>query len=36
VLLSLTALFVESKCDDDAVIMSNIMEVKTTSPDYVG
>jgi 6-phosphofructo-2-kinase/fructose-2,6-biphosphatase 2 len=33
---SLIALFVESKCDDDAVIMNNIIEVKTTSPDYVG
>ncbi|KAI9770707.1 MAG: Fructose-2,6-bisphosphatase [Geoglossum simile] len=29
-------LFVESKCDDEKLIMSNIMEVKTTSPDYVG
>jgi 6-phosphofructo-2-kinase/fructose-2,6-biphosphatase 2 len=29
-------LFVESKCDDEDLIMSNIMEVKTTSPDYVG
>jgi 6-phosphofructo-2-kinase/fructose-2,6-biphosphatase 2 len=29
-------LFVESKCDDEALIMSNILEVKTTSPDYVG
>lgn len=35
-LVPLAALFVESKCDDDAVIMSNIMEVKTTSPDYIG
>jgi 6-phosphofructo-2-kinase/fructose-2,6-biphosphatase 2 len=29
-------LFVESKCDDQDLIMSNILEVKTTSPDYVG
>ncbi|KAI9804671.1 MAG: Fructose-2,6-bisphosphatase [Piccolia ochrophora] len=29
-------LFVESKCDDEALIMSNILEVKTTSPDYKG
>ena len=29
-------LFVESKCDDESLIMSNIIEVKTTSPDYVG
>lgn len=29
-------LFVESKCDDDKLIMSNIKEVKMTSPDYVG
>ena len=29
-------LFVESKCDDDDLIMSNILEVKTTSPDYKG
>ncbi|EON67995.1 fructose-2,6-bisphosphatase [Coniosporium apollinis CBS 100218] len=29
-------LFVESKCDDEDTIMSNILEVKTTSPDYVG
>ncbi|KAI9733565.1 MAG: Fructose-2,6-bisphosphatase [Cirrosporium novae-zelandiae] len=29
-------LFVESKCDDEALILGNIMEVKTTSPDYVG
>ena len=32
----LAALFVESRCDDENVIMNNIMEVKTTSPDYVG
>lgn len=29
-------LFVESKCDDEDLIMSNILEVKTTSPDYIG
>lgn len=29
-------LFVESKCDDEELIMSNIFEVKLTSPDYVG
>lgn len=29
-------LFVESKCDDEALITANILEVKTTSPDYVG
>ncbi len=29
-------LFVESKCDDQDLIMSNILEVKTTSPDYAG
>nr|POE65873.1 fructose-2,6-bisphosphatase [Quercus suber] len=31
---SIETLFVESKCDDEELIMSNIMEVKTTSPDY--
>ena len=29
-------LFVESKCDDEELIMNNILEVKTTSPDYKG
>ena len=29
-------LFVESKCDDEGLIMANIREVKTTSPDYKG
>ncbi|KAK3056965.1 Fructose-2,6-bisphosphatase [Extremus antarcticus] len=29
-------LFVESKCDEEDLIMSNIIEVKTTSPDYCG
>ncbi len=30
------SLFVESICDDEDLIMSNILEVKTTSPDYKG
>ena len=30
------SLFVESVCDDEDLIMSNILEVKTTSPDYKG
>jgi 6-phosphofructo-2-kinase / fructose-2,6-biphosphatase 2 len=29
-------LFVESKCDDEDLIMANIRDVKTTSPDYKG
>ena len=29
-------LYVESKCDNEDIIMANIMEVKTTSPDYKG
>jgi 6-phosphofructo-2-kinase/fructose-2,6-biphosphatase 2 len=29
-------LFVESSCDDEEIIMNNILEVKTTSPDYKG
>jgi 6-phosphofructo-2-kinase/fructose-2,6-biphosphatase 2 len=29
-------LFVESKCDDERIITQNILEVKTTSPDYKG
>lgn len=29
-------LYVESKCDNEDIILGNIMEVKTTSPDYVG
>lgn len=32
----IATLFVESICDDEALIMSNIREVKTTSPDYMG
>ena len=33
---NISTLFVESKCDDESLIMSNILEVKTTSPDYAG
>ena len=29
-------IFVESKCDDEAMVMANIRDVKTTSPDYRG
>ncbi|KAK4186492.1 6-phosphofructo-2-kinase-domain-containing protein [Podospora australis] len=29
-------IFVESKCDDESLIMANIRDVKTTSPDYQG
>ncbi|KAL2014462.1 hypothetical protein VTN00DRAFT_1987 [Thermoascus crustaceus] len=29
-------LFVESTCDDEDIIINNIREVKTTSPDYKG
>ncbi|KAK3371005.1 6-phosphofructo-2-kinase-domain-containing protein [Lasiosphaeria ovina] len=29
-------IFVESKCDDEELIMANIRDVKTTSPDYKG
>ncbi|ROW00720.1 hypothetical protein VSDG_03325 [Cytospora chrysosperma] len=29
-------LYVESKCDDENLIMANIRDVKTTSPDYKG
>lgn len=32
----LPVVFVESVCNDAAIIRSNVMEVKTTSPDYVG
>ena len=32
----IATIYVESKCDDEGLIMSNIKEVKTTSPDYVG
>jgi len=33
---NIETIFVESKCDDEDLIMSNILEVKTTSPDYKG
>ncbi|SLM37220.1 fructose--bisphosphatase [Lasallia pustulata] len=33
---NIQTLYVESKCDDEDLIMSNILEVKTTSPDYKG
>lgn len=33
---SIEVLFVESKCDDESMIMANIRDVKTTSPDYRG
>ena len=29
-------LFVESECDDQALVMKNVLEVKTSSPDYTG
>ena len=29
-------IYVESKCDNEEIIMANILEVKTTSPDYKG
>lgn len=29
-------IFVESRCDDEELIMANIRDVKTTSPDYLG
>lgn len=29
-----TDIFIESKCDDENIIMHNILDVKTTSPDY--
>jgi 6-phosphofructo-2-kinase/fructose-2,6-biphosphatase 2 len=29
-------IFVESKCDEEELIMANIRDVKTTSPDYKG
>ena len=32
----ITTMFVESICNDENLIMSNIREVKTTSPDYKG
>jgi 6-phosphofructo-2-kinase / fructose-2,6-biphosphatase 2 len=33
---NIETLFVESVCNDHSLIMSNIREVKTTSPDYRG
>jgi len=33
---NIETLYVESKCDNEEIIMGNIMEVKTTSPDYQG
>ncbi len=33
---NIETLYVESKCDSEEIIMGNIMEVKTTSPDYQG
>lgn len=33
---NIEVLFVESKCDDEDIIMANIRDVKTTSPDYKG
>lgn len=33
---NIQTLYVESKCDDESIIMGNILEVKTTSPDYIG
>ena len=33
---NIETLYVESKCDKQDIIMSNIKEVKTTSPDYQG
>ncbi|KAI5786917.1 6-phosphofructo-2-kinase-domain-containing protein [Pyronema domesticum] len=29
-------LFVESRCDDPDLVLSNVLSVKTSSPDYVG
>ena len=33
---NIETMYVESKCDDEDLVMSNILEVKTTSPDYKG
>lgn len=33
---NIQTLYVESKCDNQDIIWANIMEVKTTSPDYKG
>jgi 6-phosphofructo-2-kinase/fructose-2,6-biphosphatase 2 len=29
-------LFVESRCDDESLVLKNVQDVKTTSPDYKG
>jgi 6-phosphofructo-2-kinase/fructose-2,6-biphosphatase 2 len=29
-------LFVESRCDDEKLVLKNVLSVKTSSPDYVG
>jgi 6-phosphofructo-2-kinase/fructose-2,6-biphosphatase 2 len=29
-------LFVESRCDDEKLVLNNVLSVKTSSPDYVG
>ncbi|KAH3676381.1 hypothetical protein WICMUC_002012 [Wickerhamomyces mucosus] len=33
---SIEPMFLESWCDDDSIITKNIMDVKTSSPDYLG
>ena len=33
---NIQTLYVEAKCDEEALIMRNTLEVKTTSPDYQG
>lgn len=33
---NISCLFVESLCDDESLIMHNIMDVKVSSPDYAG
>ncbi len=33
---NIETLYVESKCDNEELVMQNIIEVKTTSPDYKG
>jgi 6-phosphofructo-2-kinase/fructose-2,6-biphosphatase 2 len=33
---SIEPMFLESWCDDENIIMKNILDVKTTSPDYIG
>jgi 6-phosphofructo-2-kinase/fructose-2,6-biphosphatase 2 len=29
-------LFVESRCDDESLVLNNVLSVKTSSPDYTG